>query len=184
MPVLADIIKPGLDVVFVGTSVGERSAREAHYYSDPCNSFYRDVRAGGITGRLLGPEEDERLLEHGIGLTDLARDVVSSDDRALSESNYDRDRLEELIRVNMPRAVCFNGKRAYEAWAGSEAANWGLQKSRTVGGVAIFVVPSTSGRVRADRKFGGRTRREWFRVLKAWLDGEVRGEADASLRIV
>jgi double-stranded uracil-DNA glycosylase len=34
MPVLPDILAPGLDVVFCGTAPGERSAARGHYFAD------------------------------------------------------------------------------------------------------------------------------------------------------
>ena len=176
MTVLPDIIKPGLDVVFVGTSVARKSSQLRHYYSDRNNSFYRDVHGAGFTDRLLKPEEDKELLRYGIGVTDLAKETVSSDDRALSEDDYDPDRLADLIGRERPRAVCFNGKTAYCKWRGSRARRWGLQSGETIEGVPIFVVPQTSGRVSAARKLGGRTRREWFQALKDRLSGERTGK--------
>jgi len=172
MDVLGDIVCGGLDVVFVGTSVGEISAQRGHHYSDPTNSFYRDLFAGGFTDRLLRPDEDHLLLRYGIGLTDLAKQAVSSDDRTLSESDWDRGRLDETIRKHRPRAVCFNGKKAFRAWSGIRKSDWGLQTSALFRGIPIFVVPSTSGRVPGGKPLGGRTRTEWFVALRAWLSGE------------
>ncbi len=176
MPVLPDIIKRGLDVVFVGTSVARKSSQLRHYYSQPKNSFYCDLHHAGFTDRLLKPEEDKELLRYGIGLTDLAKETVSSDDRALSEDDSDPDRFAEVIRRNKPGVVCFNGKRAYRAWCGSKARRWGLQTRETIEGVPIFVVPQTSGRVWAARKLAGQTRREWFQALKEWLSRERAGK--------
>jgi TDG/mug DNA glycosylase family protein len=169
MGVLSDILGPDLDVVFVGTSVGRESAGRGHYYSDPANSFYRDLHAAGFTDRLLHPEEDRLLLRYRIGLTDLAKHTVSSDDRGLAESNWDRSRLEETIRACSPTAVCFNGKKALKAWARIKRPNWGAQTSLSFGGIPIFVIPSTSGRVPSGKAHGGRTRKEWFMALRAWL---------------
>ena len=169
MPALPDLVCPGLDVLFVGTAVGKRSACTGHYYADPRNSFYRDLKEAGFTDRLLNPAEDRELLHYGIGLTDLAKRIVCSDDAGLDDADFDRGRLARVIRNNKPRVVCFNGKNAYHAWSGSRRFNWGLRDALTIEGVPLFVVPSTSSRVPAGRRFQGRTRREWFRVLKDWL---------------
>lgn len=172
MDVLADIISAGLDVVFVGTSAGEMSARRGHYYSDPRNCFYRELHAAGFTDRLLRPEEDHQLPRYGIGLTDLAKRAASSDDRSLAESDWDRSRLEEAIGTWRPRAVCFNGKEAFEAWSRASASGWGLQASTSFEGVPVFVLPSTSGRVLPSARFSGRTRPKWFAALRSWLVAE------------
>jgi TDG/mug DNA glycosylase family protein len=179
MAVLPDIVKPGLDVIFVGTSVSERSSKARHYYSHPRNLFYCDLQHVGFTDRLLKPDEDRELLCYGIGLTDLAKETVSSDDRALSGDDYDPDRLADVIRTNRPRVVCFNGKTAYRKWRGSRAPNWGLQTRETIDGAPIFVVPSTSGRWPEREKLDGRTRREWFQDLKDWLSGRGEGPRQA-----
>lgn len=179
MAVLPDIITPGLDVVFVGTCVAPRSHESGHYYSHPKNSFYCDLHYADFTDRLLKPQEDHELVRYGIGLTDLAKETVSSDDRALSENDYDPDRLADVIRTNRPRAVCFNGKTAYRKWRGARAPNWGLQTRETIDGAPIFVVPSTSGRRPEGEKLDGRTRREWFQALKDWLSGRGEGPRQA-----
>jgi len=77
---LPDIAGPGLQVVSVGTSVGK------HYCSDPANSSYRDLHAVGFTDHLLRPEQDRDPPRYALGLTDLAQNVVSSDDRTGARS--------------------------------------------------------------------------------------------------
>ncbi len=42
-----------------------------HHYAHPGNRFWRVLHAAGITDRLRKPEEDETLLDEGIGFTNL-----------------------------------------------------------------------------------------------------------------
>ena len=37
---LPDLLRPGLDLVFVGINPGERSASAGHYYAHPGNGFW------------------------------------------------------------------------------------------------------------------------------------------------
>ena len=46
MPVLPDVLQPGLDVVFVGTAASKHSAETNTPYSGPGNAFWRDLARG------------------------------------------------------------------------------------------------------------------------------------------
>jgi len=67
----ADLLGPGLKLVFCGYNPSLASGRSGHHYAHPGNRFWRVLRASGITSRLYKPGEDERLLDLGIGLTNL-----------------------------------------------------------------------------------------------------------------
>ena len=86
---LPDYLAPGLKVVFVGTAAGERSAARGHYYSGPGNIFWRLLAETGLTDRVLTPDEDGSVLSHGIGLTDIAKNVTASTDSKLKPGDFD-----------------------------------------------------------------------------------------------
>ena len=65
----SDLLRPGLKLVFCGYSPSLASGQSGHHYAHPGNRFWRVLFAAGITPRLYKPEEDERLLELGIGFT-------------------------------------------------------------------------------------------------------------------
>ena len=163
-PIIRDILRENLDVVFVGTTVGNTSARLKHYYAHRSNSFYKDLFSSKFTPRLLTPREDEKLPEFGIGLTDIIKGKQSSDDRSLSFDSLaaGSDELIAKLKQYKPKWVCFNGKKAIESFYDRKAV-YGQQSSFE--GINIFVVPSTSGRVSSKRQFDGRTRSEWFAYL-------------------
>ena len=56
---LPDILGPDLDVVFVGTYAGKKSAEAGHYYINGSNRFYRWLR--GLSGPLT-PRTDLRVI--------------------------------------------------------------------------------------------------------------------------
>ncbi|MEN6520494.1 MAG: mismatch-specific DNA-glycosylase [Armatimonadota bacterium] len=164
--VLPDYLKDGLDIVFVGTAAGDVSAARKHYYSGYNNAFYKCIYQAGIVPVLLNPEDDWRLSEYGIGLTDMVKNRHTGDDSNLlqSELSGGAPLLIKKVLAFSPRIVYFNGKNAYIAFAGSRRHHFGLT-GQSIGASRVFVVPSTSGRVNANAFFDGKTRFQWFQIL-------------------
>ncbi len=142
---LPDYLTPGLDLVFVGINPGRRSAATGHHYAGPGNHFWPLLHQSGLVPEPLTYEDDRRVTEFGIGLTNLvARPSPSMDDLSLEEMREGAARLREKIMRYQPRIVCFNGKRIFEVFAGRRC-DLGLQPER-VGRSRLFVMPSTSAR--------------------------------------
>lgn len=144
---LPDYLRHRLDVVFVGTSVGYKSAELGHYYSDRRNKFWLLLCESGLTGgRLLRPEEDSTVVEFGIGLTDLVRTRPSSSDRKLESADYDVLGFRAKIRRFRPRVVAFNGKPAAEQFFPGSLhfglTRFGIEQAK------VYILPSSSGRSR------------------------------------
>jgi double-stranded uracil-DNA glycosylase len=162
---LPDFLRPGLKVVFVGFNPGDRSSRIGHYYAGRGNQFWPFLYETGLTPERLAPEDDHRVLDFGIGLTDLVkRWSRSSNELRGDECRPGAERLAAKVRQAAPRVVAFNGKGAYEKFSG-RPAHLGLQRE-WLAGARIFVLPSTSGRN------GSLTRAEkllHFRRLAAWV---------------
>jgi TDG/mug DNA glycosylase family protein len=162
---LPDYLQPGLKVVFVGFNPGERSARIGHYYAGRGNQFWNFLHESGLIPDKLRPEDDYRILEYGLGLTDVVKrwSRSSSSLRAI-DYHQGGPRLLAKLRQVRPRAVAFNGKVAYEKVIGSPA-QLGLQREK-LEGVRVFVLPSTSGRngsLTRDAKL------RYFRRLAQWV---------------
>ena len=95
MPVLPDLLAPGLKVVFCGTAVGDTSAAAGAYYADTTrNSFWTVLHHVGLTPRLFRPEEYRDLPLHGIGLTDLVK-ARSGGDKTLHTADFGLSELQE-----------------------------------------------------------------------------------------
>jgi TDG/mug DNA glycosylase family protein len=173
--VLPDYLRPGLDLVFVGINPGVRSAATGHHYAGPGNHFWPLLFESGLVTEPLTYEQDARVLEWNIGLTNMvARSSASISDLTLAELRAGARALRRRLRANSPRIVCFNGKRIYEVFAG-HPCDFGLQDER-IGDALVFVMPSTSARTasyqRADKL-------RFFRELRKLRD-EARREAVAS----
>jgi TDG/mug DNA glycosylase family protein len=145
--VLPDILAPGLDVVFCGSAAGTVSARVGAYYAGPGNRFWPTLHAIGLTPVLLAPAEYPRLLEFGIGATDLNK-VEFGADTALTPAGDDLAGLIAKLATARPRAIAFNGKRAACAFLAEKRLAYG-QQHENWRDIPVFVLPSTSRRAGA-----------------------------------
>ncbi|MDA3914746.1 mismatch-specific DNA-glycosylase [Oleiagrimonas sp.] len=146
-PILPDMLRPGLRLVFCGTAASRRSARERAYYAHPGNAFWRTLHQVGITPRRFDPGEFPQLLALGIGLTDLAKHH-SGNDNQLPAGAFDVDALRERISRAAPQAVAFTSKNAARAVLGRGALDYGWHAQR-LGETRLYVLPSPSGQARA-----------------------------------
>ena len=173
---LQDYLAHGLRVVFCGTAAGKVSASRGHYYAGPGNEFWRALHASGIVPVSIGPSLDHRVLEFGVGLTDLAKGVASSSDRGL-RSQYDVSSFVAKMETYRPVWIAFHGKEAAKAVARSLQSGtdirlgtqqWGVGSSR------VFVVPSMSAANRDPGRLEQKvSREEWFRDLATLLPPSV-----------
>ena len=164
-PDLPDYLRPGLRLVFVGFNPGERSARVGHYYAGRGNQFWNFLYESGLTPIRLTPEEDHRVLEFGIGLTDLVKRWSRSvGDLGRSDFRQGVPALQAKLLQVSPGAIAFNGKMAYEKFQGSKA-ELGAQRAR-LGNSRIYVLPSTSGR---NVSLSRSQKLRYFCNLKRWL---------------
>lgn len=156
---LPDILGPGMDVVFVGTSAGTKSAQAGHYYSNRSNRFYRWLYETGLTPNLLEPTEDHTLPTFGIGLTDLSKTYAGMDGSAEQRDSFDCKGLIERLTHFGPKVVAFTGKigvgKTFAPYIGYFGdVYFGLQ-SWTVGESLVFILPSTSAASPATRPLKG-----------------------------
>lgn len=140
---LPDVLRPGLDVVFVGMAAGRRSAERREYYAGRGNKFWRVIHEVGFTPRQLAPDEFQLVLDYNIGLTDLNKTEAGMDREV---SGHDPEGLRSKIWSYQPRVVAFNGKAAAAAFLGkrTQELGYGRQNCR-MGSTEVWVLPSTSG---------------------------------------
>ena len=148
MTTLPDYLQPGLDLVIVGINPGTKSAAAGRHYAGPGNHFWPLLYASGLVSVPLTFAQDERVLEWGIGLTNIVdRPSPSITDLSLDEMRAGAVVLRAKLLRCAPRIVCFNGKRIYEIFAG-HACELGAQAER-IGAAQVYVMPSTSARAAA-----------------------------------
>ena len=143
---LDDILARNLALVVCGMAAGFESARHKKYYAGPGNRFWETLAALRLTPTKLKPSDARRLLEYGIGLTDLAKGQAGGD-RYIRVTQPDAFALRARIVLFQPRYLCFNGKRAAQLFLRRPQLDYGVQPDR-IGRTILFVAPSTSGAAR------------------------------------
>lgn len=162
-----DHLRPGLDLVIVGINPGSRSGASGHHYAWPGNHFWPVLFEAGIIPEPLTFAEDHRVLEWGIGLTNLChRTTRAADELTADEMAAGAVELRAKLRELRPRAVCFNGKGIYSAFSGRRDITFGLQPEAS-DDMIIFVVPSSSARTAAYQRDA---KVRYWRELKRLLE--------------
>lgn len=146
VPELDDLLEEGLRVVICGTAASRESAIRRQYYAGPGNRFWDVLAETGLTPIRLSPAEYRRLIEFGIGLTDVVKDQSGMDHELVVREGQGREVLDR-IRVHAPAVLCFNGKRAAQETLGVRKVPYG-PIPEPVGGTRLFVAPSTSAAAR------------------------------------
>jgi double-stranded uracil-DNA glycosylase len=142
---LPDLIQPGLDVLFCGINPSLYSAAVQHHFARPGNRFWRTLHAAGFTDRVLLPSEQAKLLELGLGLTNVvARATASAAE--LTPEDYRRGcaDLRRKVRRYRPRSIAFLGLGAYRIAAQRPLATVGRQDA-SFAGVVTWALPNPSG---------------------------------------
>ena len=154
---LPDLLRRGLDVIFVGINPSLFSAAQRHYFARRTNRFWpclsrstlsRDARAALGVEQLV-PVDDRRLLDHGFGFTDLVkRPTAKAAELAAAELASGVTDLLAKIERFAPRIVCIHGVTAYRPIhrvIAPETAepHLGLQVTR-IGRTRVFVGPNQS----------------------------------------
>ena len=141
-----DLLAPGLKLLFCGYNPSLRSGHTGRHYAHPGNRFWRVLYAAGITDRLYTPEEDERLLDLGIGFTNLcSRPTRRADELTKKEIRAGAEELRARLEDLEPQAVAYTGIGVYKWFRATSKVSWGVQELPAVSGVADVVVPSPSG---------------------------------------
>lgn len=144
--ILPDVLVPGLDLVLCGTAPGRVSKLAGAYYANPGNLFWRTLHEVGLTPERIAPADYPRVVEFGIGLTDLNKTEWGAD-HELSRSAFDVAGLEAKLELYRPKVLAFDSKTAGRAFLGRPVL-YGRQPE-TRSGTVLWVVPSPSGRARA-----------------------------------
>jgi TDG/mug DNA glycosylase family protein len=144
--VAVDLLRPELKLIFCGYNPSLTSGRSGRHYAHPGNRFWRVLWASGITDRLYEPQEDETLLELGIGFTNLcSRPTRRADELTREEIRSGALALRQKLEQFRPRVVAYTGIGVYKWFRATSKVGWGVQEVSAVPGVTDVVVPSPSG---------------------------------------
>jgi len=149
---LTDALAPGVRVILVGINPGVMSALTGHHFAGPTNRFWGLLYESGIVPEPITHEDDVRLPEWGIGMTNLvARPSPGIDVLKPQEYLEGWTILEKKVERYHPAILAFVGVTMYRAlWkvlghTKTPEIKPGFQPA-TVHGARIFVLPNPSGR--------------------------------------
>ena len=155
---LPDYLAPHLVLVFVGINPGLYSVERGHYFARPTSRFWpafsRSILSARVRAELrrdvLGPEDDRRMLEFGIGFTDVVK-VPSRNAAGIRRADFQEwaPRLAVRLRTYKPIVACFQGLTGYRPFSRYGLAGpggpWSLGAQRLrANGTRLFVVPNPS----------------------------------------
>ena len=142
---LPDVVADDLRVLFVGINPSLYSAATGHHFARPGNRFWPALHRGGFTPQQVHPYDDRRLLEFGLGLTNIACRATARADQLRPEELVAGGRtLARKVRRRRPQWVAVVGVTAYREAFGKPKTKMGRQ-DETLGGAGLWVLPNPSG---------------------------------------
>ncbi|WP_367143633.1 G/U mismatch-specific DNA glycosylase [Pantoea stewartii] len=146
---ITDIIAPDLNVLFCGINPGQSTAHTGYHFAHPGNRFWKVIHLAGFTVQQLKPEEEQRLLETGCGITMLVeRPTIQANELASDELRDGGQRLMDKVLCYQPAALAILGKDAFKRAFRQSKVEWGEQPIY-MGKTQVWVLPNPSGLNRA-----------------------------------
>ncbi|HEX6359986.1 G/U mismatch-specific DNA glycosylase [Actinophytocola sp.] len=140
-----DVVAPGLSVLFCGINPGLYSAATGHHFARPGNRFWPALHQSGFTPRQFSPAEQDELLTHGLGVTNIAaRATARADELTRDELRAGARRLTALVTRYAPAFVAVVGISAYRTAFDRPKAAMGEQDER-LAGARLWLLPNPSG---------------------------------------
>lgn len=194
---LQDVVVKGASprLLLVGINPGLRSGTVGHHFAGNGNPFWRLLHASGLTPRLIPYEEDQRLAELGIALTNLCpRTTRTAAELGRAEIARGRTALLAKIAAWRPAVVAFVGITLYDMVAGKSGGGAATGTTTAaarkaargpgakpdadaIEGARVFVVPNPSG---LNASFPGFEHKlVWFKKLKDFVDQVTAAAAPA-----
>lgn len=166
-----DIVAPDLRILFVGINPSVFSSMVGHHFASRGNPFWRLLHAAGLTPALLRPDEDRRLLEFGLGLTNgCERPSRSAAELSRAEQREGARLLHDKVERLRPRWVAIVGLTLHRVLLPRSGEPGPGPKRATFAGAPVFVVPNPSGLNQAYPGF--QSKLVWFRALREATDAE------------
>jgi double-stranded uracil-DNA glycosylase len=142
---ISDLLAPDLRVLFVGINPGLYSGAVGHHFARPGNRFWPTLHAAGFTPSVISPFEERKLLEYGLGITNLvARTTATAAELTRDELREGTRVLESKVRRYAPQIVAFLGLDSYRKGFDSPRAEIGPQE-QPMGASSVWLLPNPSG---------------------------------------
>lgn len=148
---LPDHIQPGIRLLFVGINPGLKSAETGHHFAGGSNRFWKLLYEAGLVSEPLAYQDDWRLPEWGLGLTNIiSRCSAGSDVLEPDEYRAGLAALTRKVRRYQPEIIALLGVTIYRTLFGQERTlpsrmDLGMTAS-CLAGTPVFLLPNPSGR--------------------------------------
>ncbi len=154
--------------MLIGINPSPRSGLVGHHFASPGNPFWKLLFAAGLIEEPLTAQDDQRLAELGIALTNLCpRPTRSAADLTAREMELGRLALARKIARMRPRVVAFVGLSLYQTFFGLKKSGGAGPKPEVIAGARVFVVPNPSG---LNASFPGFSHKlVWFEALRDFV---------------
>jgi len=143
-PILPEIIDEETRLLVIGLALSPKSAEMGHYYDDPDEQFYSLLSSSGLVSEEVTAEQDRKLLNHHIGLTNLIKNKPVTSAEEIKPIDHSIGEIIRTVFDYEPEIVCFNGELTYTHFY-DRRGDYGLQKVK-VGDARVFVVPDSNTR--------------------------------------
>jgi double-stranded uracil-DNA glycosylase len=142
---IPDVAAAGLRVLFSGINPGLYSAATGYHFARPGNRFWPALHRSGFTPCRLRPDEQERLLDIGLGITNIVdRATARAGELRPEELRAGGRALAAKAGRLRPHWLAVVGVTAYRTAFGRPHAAVGPQ-DETLGGIPVWVLPNPSG---------------------------------------
>ncbi|MBF6059602.1 G/U mismatch-specific DNA glycosylase [Nocardia terpenica] len=163
---IPDLIAPGLRVLFCGINPGLWSGATGYHFARPGNRFWPALHRSGFTPRQLRPDEQQALLDLGLGITNVApRTTAKADELTAAELRDGGRALVERVERYRPRVLAVLGIGAYRTAFGRPRAAVGPQEP--LGDTEVWVLPNPSG---LNAHYTADSLAAEFRILREEID--------------
>jgi len=146
---LKDRVRLPMRLLLVGINPGVRSAVTGHHFAGYSNRFWKLLYESGLVPEPIGYEDDDRLPEWGIGITNLvSRPSPGIDTLARAEYVAGASALRRKVRRWRPEIVALVGVTLFRVLSATKpgaAVDLGVQTD-PFEGAELFVLPNPSGR--------------------------------------
>ena len=148
---VADLVGPGLKLLFVGINPGLWTAATGTHFAHPGNRFYPALRLGGVIdcdidrGTGMTDADRQHLIERGIGITNVVhRATARASELTAAELRDGGERLRRLVADRRPAVVAVAGITAFRTAFGVPKATMGC-RADPFEGAELWIVPNPSG---------------------------------------
>ncbi len=146
MPPLRDVSTARPRILLIGINPSLKSEAVGHHFAGPGNPFWRLMYAAKLVPVALTHEQDYRLAEFGIALTNVCpRATRSASELGRDELDRGIAELRRKIPRMHPHVVAFVGVSIYRRFFGTGATGGAGPKPETINGARVFALPNPSG---------------------------------------